>query len=244
MIKDVLKEIKSKKDKKKDKTLFRFFKTGKGEYGEGDIFWGLTVPVSRTIALKYKDLSLSDINLLLKNKVHEVRLIGLLILVWRYKHSPRKEQEKIVKFYLKNTKYINNWDLVDLSSSQILGEYLANTKNPEGKPLVSYGARKNILIKLAKSKNLWEQRIAIVSTYALIRKGELDSTFKISKMFLDHQHDLIHKASGWMLREAGKKDEKALRKFLDANISKMPRTMLRYAIEKFPQNVRLEYLRK
>lgn len=232
MIENILKDIEAKKNKKKDEILSKFFKTGKGQYGEGDIFWGLTVPVSRKIAMKYKDLSVSEINLLLKHKVHEVRLIGLMILVWKYKHSSKKEQEKIVKFYLKNTKYINNWDLVDLSSHYILGDYLINQKE------------KTILLKLAKSKNLWEQRIAIVSTYALIRKGELDFTFKISKMFLGHDHDLIHKASGWMLREAGKKDEKALKKFLDENISKMPRTMLRYAIEKFPQNVRLEYLKK
>jgi 3-methyladenine DNA glycosylase AlkD len=232
MITKILKEIKSKKDKKKDETLSRFFKTSKGEYGEGDIFWGLTVPISRQISLKYKDLSLSDINLLLKNKVHEVRLIGLFILVWRYKHSGAEEQEKIVKFYLKNTKYINNWDLVDSSSHYILGDYLLKQKD------------KNILLKLAKSKNLWEQRIAIVSTYAFIRKGELDWTFKIANIFLGHDHDLIHKATGWMLREAGKKDEKALRKFLDSNLSKMPRTMLRYAIEKFREAIRLTYLKK
>ena len=228
----ILKEIESNRNKKKGKILSRFFKTDKGEYGEGDIFWGLNVPVSRKIALKYKDLPLSDINLLLKNKVHEVRLIGLLVLVWRYKNSGMEEKEKIVKFYLKNTKYVNNWDLVDLSSHYILGDYLSDKKD------------KTILLKLAKSKNLWEQRIAIVSTYALIRKGDLSWTFKISKMFLGHDHDLIHKASGWMLREAGKKNEKALKKFLDANISKMPRTMLRYAIEKFPEEVRREYLRK
>jgi len=232
MIKEILKDIEAKKKKGKDETLSRFFKTGKGQYGEGDIFWGLSVPVARVIAKKYKDLSLSDIDLLLKNKVHEVRMISLFILVGKYKHSSQAEKEKIVRFYLKNTKYINNWDLVDLSSHYILGDYLSDKKD------------KTILLKLAKSKNLWEQRIAIVSTYALIRKGDLSWTFKISKMFLGHDHDLIHKASGWMLREAGKKNEKALKKFLDANISKMPRTMLRYAIEKFPEEVRREYLRK
>lgn len=232
MPKDVLKDIESHKDKRKSKILSKFFKTGDGQYGEGDIFWGLTVPVSRKIALKYKNLSLPDINLLLKNKVHEVRLIGLLVLVWRYKNSGVEEKEKIVKFYLKNTKYVNNWDLVDLSSHYILGNYL-----------LSHGD-KNVLLKLAKSKNLWEQRIAIVSTYAFIRKGELDWTFKIAKLFLGHNHDLIHKATGWMLREAGKKDEKSLRRFMDGNFSKMPRTMLRYAIEKFPENIRLAYLKK
>ena len=228
----ILKEIELKKNKKKDAILSRFFKTGKGEYGEGDIFWGLTVPVSRKIAQKHKDIPLREIKSLLKNKVHEVRMISLFILVGKYKHSSQAEKEKIVRFYLKNTKYINNWDLVDLSSHYILGDYLSDKKD------------KTILLKLAKSKNLWEQRIAIVSTYALIRKGDLSWTFKISKMFLGHDHDLIHKASGWMLREAGKKNEKALKKFLDANISKMPRTMLRYAIEKFPEEVRREYLRK
>jgi len=232
MITKILKEIESERNKKKDEKLSRFFKTGKGEYGEGDIFWGLSVPVSRQIALRYKDLSLSDVNLLLKNKVHEVRLIGFLILVWKYKHSGLKEQKSIVKFYLKNTNYVNNWDLVDLSSHYILGNYL-----------LSHGD-KNVLLKLAKSKNLWEQRIAIVSTYAFIRKGELDWTFKIAKLFLGHNHDLIHKATGWMLREAGKKDEKSLRRFMDGNFSKMPRTMLRYAIEKFPENIRLAYLKK
>ncbi|MDR3519530.1 MAG: DNA alkylation repair protein [Candidatus Pacebacteria bacterium] len=232
MITKILKEIESKKNKKKDKTLSRFFKTGKGEYGEGDIFWGLTVPVSRQIALKHKDLPLSDVNLLLKNKVHEVRLIGLLVLVDKYKRSSFSEKEKIAKFYLKNTKYVNNWDLVDLSSHYILGDYLLSQP------------KKDILVQLAKSKNLWEQRIAIVSTYAFIRREKLDETFKIAKMFLGHDHDLIHKATGWMLREAGKKDEKALRKFLDANLSKMPRTMLRYAIEKFGEDIRMEYLKK
>jgi len=228
----ILKEIELKKNKKKDAILSRFFKTGKGEYGEGDIFWGLTVPVSRKIAQKHKDIPLREIKSLLKNKVHEVRLIALMILVSQYKKSSLKDKEKIVRFYLQNTKSINNWDLVDLSSHYILGDWLINKKD------------KNILFKLAHSKYLWEQRIAIVSTYALIRQGELDLTFKIAKMFLNHEHDLIHKATGWMLREAGKKDEKALRKFLDSNVSKMPRTMLRYAIEKFPENIRKEYLNK
>ena len=233
MIRGILKEIKSHKNENRAKNLFWFFKTGKGEYGEGDIFWGLNVPTSRKIALKYKDIPLSEINLLLKYKVHEVRLIGILVLVHRYEQGTAEEKEKIVKFYLKNTKYINNWDLVDLSAPKILGEYLLQEKNPE-----------KILLKLAKSKNLWEQRIAIISTFAFIQEGNTKWTLEIAKMFLKHDHDLIHKATGWMLREAGKKDVKKLCQFLDVNIYHMPRTMLRYAIEKFPENVRLAYLRK
>jgi len=228
----ILKEIESHKNLKKGKFLSRFFKTGKGEYGEGDIFWGLTVPTSRSIALKYKDATLSDINLLLKNKVHEVRLVSILVLVHKYQKGDLKEKNKIANFYLKHTKYINNWDLVDLSSHYILGDYLSNKKD------------RNILLKLAGSKNLWEQRISIISTFAFIKHGELRLTFKIAKMFLSHKHDLMHKAVGWMLREVGKKDEKALRKFLDTNKHRMPRTMLRYAIERFPENIRLKYLRK
>lgn len=232
MNKAILKEIYSRRDKKKAEILSGFFRTAKGHYGEGDVFWGLTVPTSRKIALKYKDIKLSEINSLLKNKVHEARLIGTLVLVHRYKKGAEKEKKNVVDFYLKNTKYINNWDLVDLSAHQILGDYLLHKKS------------KNILLKLAKSKNLWEERIAMVATFAFIRKGELDWTFKIAKLFISHEHHLIHKATGWMLREAGKRDLKKLRKFLDLNISRMPRTMLRYAIEKFPQDMRLAYLKK
>lgn len=232
MVSEILKEIESHKNLEKGRFLSRFFKTGKGQYGEGDVFWGLTVPVSRVIALKYKSATLSDILLLLKNKVHEVRLVGILILVWRYQHSSIKERGKIADFYLKNAKYVNNWDLVDLSAPKILGEYLFMNGD------------KKILIKLAKSKNLWEQRMAVLSTLSFIRRGELDWTFRIAKMFLSHQHDLLHKAVGWMLRETGKKDGRALHKFLEDNIFKMPRTMLRYSIERFPRNIRLKYLRK
>jgi 3-methyladenine DNA glycosylase AlkD len=228
----ILKEIYSHQDRNKAQILSRFFKTGKGQYGEGDIFLGLTVPVSRKIALKYKDISNTDISCLLKNKIHEIRLIALLILVFKYKKADFKIKKEIVDFYLKNTKYINNWDLVDLSAHHILGEYFSDKKNKE------------ILIELAQSKNLWEQRIAIVSTFAFIRKGDMELTIKISKILINHKHDLIHKACGWMLREMGKRNVVLLCKFLDENINKMPRTMLRYSIEKFPENIRLEYLKK
>ncbi|MEK7071963.1 MAG: DNA alkylation repair protein, partial [Patescibacteria group bacterium] len=178
----------------------------------------------------YQPTGTKKIKLLLKNKIHEVRLIGLIILVRRYKVGIAKEKGKIVKFYLKNIKYINNWDLVDLSASQILGDYLLEKNN------------KNILLKLTRSKNLWEQRIAMISTAAFIRRGEMAWTIKIARIFLNHKHDLIHKATGWMLREVGKKNVKELRRFLDANLSKIPRTMLRYATERLPEKLRLRYL--
>lgn len=228
----ILKEIYSHGDKEKAKILSRFFKTGKGQYGEGDKFLGVTIPISRSIAIKNKNARFSEIDGLLKNKVHEVRLVGLLLLVHKYENANKKEKEKIARFYLKNTKYINNWDLVDLSAPKILGEYLFFEKD------------KNILLKLARSNNFWEQRIAILSTFAFVKKGELVWTFKIAKMFLGSNQDLIHKAVGWMLREAGKRNEKVLRKFLDANVKKMPRTMLRYAIERFPTKIRRSYLKK
>jgi 3-methyladenine DNA glycosylase AlkD len=232
----ILKEIYSKKNKNKAKILSRFFKTGRGQYGEGDIFLGLTVPVSRKIALKYRNISQAEIFSLLKSKIHEVRLIALFILVSQYKKADLKKKKEIVDFYLRNTKYINNWDLVDLSAYYIVGDYLSNfspKSDLRGK-----------LLKLAHSRNLWEQRIAIISTFALIRKGEIEWTIKIAKIFLKHKHDLIHKSTGWMLREVGKRNIKELRRFLDFNLPQMPRTMLRYSIEKFPENIRLKYLKK
>jgi 3-methyladenine DNA glycosylase AlkD len=232
MIEDVLKEIKLRKDPLRARLLSRYFKTGKGQYAEGDIFWGLTVPMSRQIAHKYKDLPIAEIQILLKSKIHEQRLIALLILMYQYKNGSQEEKEKIVKFYLKNTKYINNWDLVDLPCCHILGEYLWEKKD------------KKILIKLANSKNLWEQRIAMVSTLVFIKNGDMRWTIKLAKKFLNHEHDLMHKATGWALREMGKRNPSELHKFLQENVSKMPRTMLRYAIEKFPRDVRIAYLKK
>lgn len=227
----ILKEILSHKQNEKSEILSRFFKTGKGQYGEGDKFLGITVPLSRTIAHKYGTLELTDISKLLENKYHEVRLIALLILVHQYKKSTVKtEKEKIVNFYLKNTKHINNWDLVDLSAHYILGDYLLDNK-------------REILLKLAKSKNIWERRIAIISTFAFIYKNESKWTFRIIDLIMNDEQDLIHKACGWMLREVGKRvSEDDLKKYLDANHSKMPRTMLRYAIERLPEKIRLYYL--
>lgn len=242
MYEKIIKDIQRYQNIDKGAVLGRFFKTGKGQYGEGDIFWGLDVPTSRKISERYKHISKKDILKLLQNKVHEVRLVALLILVAQYKQFSKTEnkkekteaQKQIVKFYLDNTKYVNNWDLVDTSAHQILGDFLLDKSEEE----------KRILLKLSHSKDLWEQRIAVVSTFAFIRRGDLDWTYKIVNTLDQHKHDLIHKACGWMLREAGKKDENRLREYLDKNASTLPRTMLRYAIEKFPEKVRKEYLEK
>lgn len=234
----IIKEIKSKANPEKAKILMRFFKTGKGEYGEGDKFLGITVPESRKIAKKYSDIPLEEVGKLLKDPHHEIRLVALLILVHKYQSSARKdlaERKKIVDFYLKNTRYINNWDLVDLSAHYIVGNYLFEQPN----------CARTVLAQLSKSKNLWERRIAVVSTFAFIYKGESKWTFKIVETLMTDKHDLIHKACGWMLREVGKRvSEKDLLKFLDAYSHKMPRTMLRYAIERLPDSKRKYYLNK
>lgn len=229
----ILKEILAQRSQNKSQILSRFFKTGKGEYGEGDKFLGITVPVSRSIAKKYFDISFDDIKELIKNEYHEVRLVAILIMVHKYqKAKSEKEKKSIVDFYLKNTKYINNWDLVDLSAGYIMGDYLIEKD-------------KKILGKLARSENLWEKRIAIISTFGFIYKGEYEWTFKITNILMNDNHDLIHKACGWMLREVGKRvSEKELMLFLDKNTDKMPRTMLRYAIERLPEKKRIYYLNK
>ena len=227
-LRSLRKELERLTDNKKASFLQRFFKTGKGEYGEGDIFIGLTVPQSRSLAVKYKDLSFLEILELLKSKIHEERLIALLILVYRFEKNSN-EQRRIYEFYLKNLKFVNNWDLVDLSSHHIIGEYLLD------KP-------KEILFKLARSKNLWEKRISLISTFAFIREGELDTSLELAEILVNDKHDLIQKALGWMLREIGKKDLKAEEIFLIEHYKKMGRTALRYAIEKFPEKKRLAYL--
>ncbi len=222
-------EVKKASNPVQAMTLQRFFKTGPGEYGEGDIFAGLKVPVSRAIALKYKHLSLQDISVILKSPVHEERIIALFILIAKYKKESPEGREKIFRFYLKNRKYINNWDLVDLSAPNIIGDYLLDKG-------------KDLLYEYAQSKNLWEKRIAVIATYTFIRKGDLLHTFTISDLLLNDKNDLIHKGVGWMLREAGKRDYDALEEYLIPRYSKMPRTMLRYAIEKFPEIRRKDFL--
>ncbi|MFA6022825.1 MAG: DNA alkylation repair protein [Candidatus Pacearchaeota archaeon] len=228
MLSELKKDMKSKSDSEKAKLLQRFFKTGKGEYGEGDVFMGIVVPEQRKIAKKYLQLDINDIQKLINSKIHEERLIALLILVEKYKKS--EDKEKIFDFYLKNTKNINNWDLVDLSAPNIVGNFLLD-KN------------RKILYHLAKSDSLWDKRISIISTATFIRENQLEDTLKISEILLNDKHDLIHKAVGWMLREVGKRDKKALEDFLNENVKIMPRTMLRYSIEKFPESERQRYLK-
>jgi 3-methyladenine DNA glycosylase AlkD len=231
----VEKELRSLADPVKSKLLAGFFKTGKGEYGEGDVFLGITVPVQRAVAKKFCTLQLSGVSGLLKSPIHECRLTALEILVMQYEKAKRDEntllQKKVVTFYLKHTKYINNWDLVDLSASYILGDWL-------------YSVDRAILYDLVKSKNVWERRIAIVSTSVFIRNNDFADILKLTIISLKDKHDLIHKAVGWMLREVGKRDLKVLVEFLDARAHEMPRTMLRYAIEKFPESQRKAYLMK
>ncbi|MCF7834299.1 MAG: DNA alkylation repair protein [Candidatus Pacebacteria bacterium] len=236
-LKSIEKDILAKGDKNKAQVFQRFFKTGKGEYGYGDVFIGITVPESRKIASKYMGVSLKTVEGLLKNKIHEVRLIALIILVNQYKKGDAFQKEKIKDFYLKNTKHVNNWDLVDTSAYNILGKYLTETKNKTKDGF-------DVLLHLSDSKNLWEQRIAVVATFAFIKNNDLKHIFVLAEKFLNHKHDLIHKAVGWMLREAGKRDLDKLLKFLNKNVKKMPRTMLRYSIEKLPEKQRLDYLKK
>jgi 3-methyladenine DNA glycosylase AlkD len=237
MVTDIRKEIIDAGDPEKAVFLQRFFKTGKGEYGYGDIFLGLTVPQSRAIARKYKDLPLGEVEALLKSKYHEERLIALFLLVHNFKSGDEDVRKEIFDFYLSHTAYINNWDLVDSSAGYIVGEYLSIS------PRVSPGRNINILKQLASSKSLWERRIAIIATFAYIYKGRYEETFAVAELLLDDKEDLIHKAVGWMLREVGKRvSREEEEKFLLKHYKVMPRTMLRYAIEHFPEEERKRYL--
>ena len=217
--KDVIKELIKLKNPKKVAILSSFFKTKKGQYGYGDIFWGINIPTQRVIAKNNIELKLSEVQKLLNHKVHEVRMTGILILVYKFKKADEKLKSSINKFYLKNSKKINNWDLVDVSVRDIIGEYLLKKD-------------RKILYKLAKSKNLWERRMSIVATWAFIRQRELEDTYKLALELMNDSHDLIHKAVGWMLREAGKRDEKRLIEFLKEYKNKMPRVMYSYAKER------------
>lgn len=233
MLNQLRADIKNSADPKKAEILQRFFKTGKGQYGEGDIFLGLMVPQQRLLVKKYAaDLSLVDLDKLIKSKIHEERLIALLILVRQFQEADRNPaaQKTIYNFYLSHTARINNWDLVDLSAPKIVGAYLRNKG-------------KSILYKLAKSKNLWERRIAVLATFDSIYLGHPDEALNICHALLNDEHDLINKATGWMLREVGKRcGEKYLLDFLDKHAARMPRTMLRYAIERLPEKKHLYYL--
>lgn len=229
------KELKAQATPEKAEILRGFFKTGKGEYGEGDVFLGVTVPELRKIAKKYAGLKLADIIRLLHSEIHEERLIALLMMVDKF--QTKKEQEKIFRLYLKNTKYINNWDLVDLSADKIVGAYLSN------RPFDSVqGKNFSILTKLARSRNFWERRIAVLATFNFIKDNEFKEFLRIAKILLNDKYDLIQKAVGWMLREVGKRDLKIEEQFLHEHRKEMPRVMLRYAIEKFPERKRKRYL--
>lgn len=208
----------------------RFFKTGPGQYGEGDLFLGPSVPECRRLSRKYHDLTLVETSTLLHSKFHEERLIALLILVYSYKHASPTDQKKIFRLYLRSTSHINSWDLVDLSAHHIIGAYLVD------KP-------RQPLFTLAKSDSLWERRISIISTYRFILSGESETTFRIAEQLLTDPHDLIHKAVGWMIREVGKRISREKEEhFLRQHYLRMPRTMLRYAIEHFPEILRQKYL--
>ncbi|MBW1847476.1 MAG: DNA alkylation repair protein [Deltaproteobacteria bacterium] len=223
-------KLKKLSSKEKAKILQRFFKTGPGEYGEGDIFIGVKVPELRQVAKEYIDISLKECGRLLSSKIHEERMLALLILIKKFTSGNETVKKRIYQFYIRKTKYINNWDLVDLSAPHIAGAYLINRSKKE-------------LHALAKSKNLWERRIAIISTFKFIKSNQFSETIKISKTLLADKEDLMHKAVGWMLREIGKRDLKAEEAFLKEHYKTMPRTMLRYAIEKFPETKRQKYLK-
>lgn len=218
-------------DPEKAAILSRFFKTGKGQYGEGDIFLGIVVPNQRALAKKYEGLLLKDIRKLLSSEIHEHRLVALLILVDKFKKADETGREKIVGFYLKNTKHINNWDLVDLSAPNIPGEYLMDKD-------------RTVLYRLARSKNIWERRISVMATFAFIKNRDFEDTLRISELLLKDNHDLIHKAVGWMLREVGKRDVKAEEDFLKEHYRLMPRTMLRYAVERFDETKKRFFLNR
>ena len=230
----LLSQMLSKADPSQVDGLSRFFKTGPSQYGEGDKFLGIKVPVTRSVVKKcWKKAGFKDLEECIYSEYHEVRLAALLALVEIFSHSKKNPvlQQQCIDFYLAHTAYINNWDLVDLSCYPLLGEWLLDKD-------------RTLLYNLARNgKTIWEQRIGIVSTMTLIRHGQLQDTFNVADILLHHPHDLIHKAVGWLLREAGKRDKAALESWLGPRFREMPRTMLRYAIERFPEEERQRYLK-
>ena len=229
--KSVKKELKAKANKEKAQILQRFFKTGKWQYGEGDVFLGIAVPELRKIAGKNGDVGMESLRKLLQSKIHEERFVALIILIRKFEKGDNVKKDKIVEFYLENLKWVNSWDLVDVSAYRILGNYLFKRK-------------KDVIYGLAVSENLWERRIAIMTTFYFIKNNQFADTFKISEILLEDEHDLIHKAIGWMLREVGKRDQKAEEIFIEKNYERIHRTTLRYAIEKFTKEKRNYYMQK
>lgn len=229
-LRDVKKDLRKHANKKNAEIAQRFFKTGPGEYAEGDIFIGVRVPQVRLVSRKYRHLKIPVLRKLLRSKYHEERLAALIMMVDRFAREEREVRKEIYELYLANTRFINNWDLVDTSAPGIVGAWL-------------YDKSRRPLRQLAKSRDLWERRIAILATFWFIRQDELDDTLDIASMLLQDEHDLIHKAVGWMLRELGKRDQATEEAFLKKHYKTMPRTMLRYAIERFPEGKRQKYLK-
>lgn len=230
----LIEELKLYKDAERAKSSERFFKTGPGEYGEGDKFWGVKVPDLRRVAKKfYRDCPVAEAFELLKNEVHEVRLTALFVLVYKFEKVAQAEREKIAKLYLENARRVNNWDLVDSSAPHILGQYLLERVD-----------ERKVLYDLVVSEDLWERRIAVLATFRLINHGDFADFLRLAETLLEDEHDLIHKAVGWGLREVGKRDMAVLESFLEKNIEGMPRTMLRYAIEKMGEVKRKAYLKR
>ena len=228
--KEVINALKLVATEERRKVNEWFFKTGKGEYGYGDIFLGVTAPDLRRIAKKFsQEISLQELTELIRSPIHEVRLCALIILVNKYQ---KEDSDKIYQYYLKHLNSVNNWDLVDTSAPHIVGDYL--NKNPE---------KSKILLEFSRSENLWIRRISIVSTLAFIKNNEFNKTLEIAKLLLNDDHDLIHKAVGWMLREIYKRDEVLIKRFLRQNYAQIPRTTLRYAIERMDKEERLLYLK-
>lgn len=231
MYKKIVDEIKSFSTPEGAKRRASFFKTGRGEYAERDLFLGVDSPSLRKIAKKYfKAVSYADLQKMLESPYHEIRVGAVFILVLMFQHGSEEERKKIFDFYMENIRYINNWDLVDVSAPYIVGPVAFENES--------------VLFSLAKSCRLWEERVSVVATLYFIKQNRFDVTLSLGEYFLTHRHDLMHKAVGWMLREVGKRDEKVLCDFLDKHINQMPRTMLRYAIERFPEDKRRRYLLK
>jgi 3-methyladenine DNA glycosylase AlkD len=230
LVQNIQRKLQELGSREKAKVLQRFFKTGPGEYGEGDVFVGVKVPELRKLAKEYHEITVKGVKQLLRSAIHEERLLALFILVRKYSKGNETEKKRIYELYLKNTQFINSWDLVDSSAHYIIGAFLVDkSKEP--------------LYSLAKSMNLWERRISIISTFYFIKHDKYAETLKISEILLTDEQDLIHKAVGWMLREIGKRHMPTEEKFLRKHYKRMPRTMLRYAIEKFPEDKRQRYLK-
>lgn len=228
---DLRKTLRTLANPEKAKGHARFFKTGPGEYGEGDQFLGLTVPKMREVAAMFRDLPHAEVLPLLRSRWHEERLVALFLLRRQFETGTEADRTRIFRLYTRSARYVNNWDLVDSSAEYIMGPYLLDRSRA-------------ILHRLARSKNIWERRMAVLATFHFIRRGDFAETLRLSEKLLSDEHDLMHKAVGWMLREVGKRDRKTLEKFLGKYSKQMPRTMLRYALEHFSKNDRKKYMEK